>query len=130
MAKPSEPGSDAGTRAAVVAVACSAAVLTLAALVTFGLQTAFGVATGGLLATANLMVFVRAGKAFLDKKGTAPWAMIAVLKFLLLFGGVWMILRTGIVSPLALAFGYGSLPIGITLGGLFGPKPPEDAPEP
>ena len=112
-------------RAPVIAVAATAVVLTVAAVPTFGFQSALGVAIGGALATVNLIVFARAGRAFLEKKGTTPWAMVAVLKLVLLFGGVWMILRTGIVSPLALACGYGSLPIGITLGSLFGPKPPE-----
>jgi len=37
-----------------------------------------------------------------------------------------MILQSGVVSGLSLAAGYGALPLGITLGSLFGPTPPDD----
>jgi len=115
-------------RAAVVCTAASGAVLAAGALLSFGLVTALGVAIGGAIATANLALFARIGKAFLDKRGmTAPWAAIALLKFFCLIAGVWLILRAGVVSPLSLAVGYGALPIGITVGGLFGPRPPDDA---
>ena len=123
---PAPPALEPVMRAAVVCVAASAAVLSLGALVSFGFSTAVGVAAGGAIATANLVLFARIGKAFLDKRGlTAPWAAIALLKFFALVAAVWLVLRSGAVSPLALAVGYGSLPIGITVGGLFGPKPPE-----
>ncbi len=39
--------------------------------------------------------------------------------------GVWIILRSGLVSGLSLAAGYAALPFGITVATLFGPKPPE-----
>ena len=55
----------------------------------------------------------------------APWAVIAVLKLVVLLGGVWLLLRSGLVSGLSLAVGYSSLILGITLGTLFGPKPPD-----
>ena len=100
---------DRTLRAATVAVAVSAVVLTLAALVTFGIRSALGVAIGGALATANLLVFARMAGPSSPRRDT-PWMVIAILKFLLLFGGVWLILRTGVFSPLALAFGYGVAP--------------------
>ena len=96
-----------------------------------GLRTGLGVMLGGLIATANLWVFAKVGQAFVSRKGnTAPWGIIALLKMLLLFGGVWLILKNDFVPGLALAAGYGALPIGITLGFLFGPKPPDGDPEP
>ncbi len=65
-------------------------------------------------------------QAFIAKKGnTAPWAVIAVLKMILLFGGVWLLLQSGLVSAMSLAMGYAALPLGITLASLFGPAPPE-----
>lgn len=89
-----------------------------------GLRTGLGVMLGGLIATANLWVFAKVGQAFVSRKGnTAPWGIIALLKMLLLFGGVWLILRTGAVSALSLIAGYLALPIGITVGSLFGPSP-------
>jgi hypothetical protein len=122
---------DAQMRAAVIAVALSGLCLALGALAFFGGRTALGVAIGGAIATVNLLVFARLGDAFLGRKGkTAPWTVIAMLKLVVLFGGIWMILSSGVVSGLSLAAGYGALPLGITLGSLFGPKPPDDVEEP
>jgi hypothetical protein len=121
-----EEGNDAPMKAAIWTVAGTAVVLSGGAALGFGARAALGVAVGGVLATLNLLVFARIGQAFLSKKGnTAPWAIIAVVKLVGLLGGVWLILKNGYVSGLALTIGYGSLPIGITLGSLFGPKPPE-----
>jgi len=116
-------------RAAIWSVCISAGALTFAALAVFGGRAALGVAFGGAIASANLVVFVRVVQAFLGQRTraqTVPWAALVMLKLILLFGGVWLILKSGIVDPLALAVGYGALPLGITLGTLFGPKPPDD----
>jgi hypothetical protein len=51
---------------------------------------------------------------------------VAVLKLVLLFAGVWMVLKSGVVSGLSLAVGYAALPLGITLASLLGPKPGPD----
>lgn len=123
------PLGDAPMRAAVICVAISGLCLSFGALVIFGGRSALGVAIGGAIATANLLVFARLGDAFIGRRGkTAPWAVIALFKLVFLFGGVWMILQSGVVTGLALAAGYGALPLGITLGTLFGPKPPDDFP--
>ena len=114
-------------RAAVISVFACGLALTLGALALFGARTALGVAIGGALATANLAVFARLGDAFIARKGnTVSWTVVALLKLVFLFGGVWLILRSEIVSGLSLAAGYGALPLGITLSSLFGPKPPPD----
>jgi hypothetical protein len=121
-----EAGNDAPMKAAIWTVAGTAVVLSAAAAIGFGARHALGVAIGGALATLNLLVFARIGQAFLSRKGnTAPWAIIAVIKLVALLGGVWLIIKSGYISGLTLTIGYGSLPIGITLGSLFGPKPPE-----
>ncbi|HRI64676.1 MAG TPA: ATP synthase subunit I [Polyangium sp.] len=122
---------DEGIRAAMISVGIVAGVLSAGAFAAFDLGTARGVAVGGVFALANLWAFARIGEAFLSRRGTAgPWSVIAVLKMAGLFGGVWLILRSGIASPMALLAGYGALPIGITFGTLFGPKPPDDVNEP
>jgi len=91
-----------------------------------GLRTGFGVAVGAAIAAANLWVFARVGQAFVSRKGnSAPWVVIALLKMALLFGGVWLILRTGVISALSLFAGYAALPVGLTVASLFG-APPED----
>jgi len=124
---PQASAFDGAMRAALISVAGAALVMTLGALAAYGARAALGVAIGGAIATANLFVFAKVGEAFISRRGrTAPWAVIAVLKLFALLGGVWLILRSQIVSPLALTFGYASLIVGITLGTLFGPKPPPD----
>lgn len=125
--EPEDRLGDAPMRAAVKAVAISGLCLSVGGLALFGVRNAVGVAIGGALATANLLVFARLGDAFIARKGnTAPWAVIALLKLVFLFGGIWMILDSGVVTGLSLAAGYAALPLGITLGSLFGPKPPDD----
>lgn len=119
-------GPDASMKAAIWAVAGTAMLLAGGAAAGFGGRAALGVAIGGAIATANLLVFARIGQAFISRRGnSAPWAAVAVIKLVALLGGVWLILKSGYVSGLALTIGYGALPIGITLGSLFGPKPPE-----
>lgn len=122
--------TDEGVHAAMMAVAVTAGVLAAGAFALFDLRTAGGVAVGGAFALANLWAFARIGEAFLSRRGAAAsWTAFGMLKFAGLFGGVWLILRSGMASPLSLLAGYGALPIGITFGTLFGPKPPDDVNE-
>ena len=126
MAKTDEEYSRMAMRGAVIAVAVSGAAIAVLAFALFDARTGLGALIGGALATANLYVFARVGDAFLAQKGNAaPWGAIALVKLIFLFGGVWLILKNDVVPGLALAAGYGALPIGITLGFLFGPKPPD-----
>ncbi len=130
MAKSDEEYSRQAMRGAVIAVAVSGAALAVLGFALFDARVGLGVALGGVLATANLAVFARLGDAFLVQKGNAaPWALIAVVKLVFLFGGVWVILKNDFVPGFALAAGYGALPLGITFGFLFGPKPPDGDPE-
>lgn len=123
-----QPGvGDAALRAVLRWVAGTAAVLTVGALLAYGARAALGVAIGGAIAVVNLYVFARIVDAFLSRRGrTASWTLIACVKLIGLMGLVWLILKSGIVSGVALMVGYVSLVVGITLGTLFGPKPPED----
>lgn len=115
---------DAPMRASILSVFFTGMCFAVVGSALFGMRTGLGVLIGGLIATANLWVFARVGQAFIGRKGnSAPWGIIALLKMAVLFGGVWMILRTGVVSALSLISGYCALPIGITVGSLFGPPP-------
>jgi hypothetical protein len=117
---------DATMRAALLSVLTVGLAITVGSAAFAGLRFAAGAAIGGALATANLAVFARLGDVFLGGKGkAAPWGVIAMLKLVFLFGGVWLILKSELVSGISLAIGYAALPVGITLGSLFGPKPPE-----
>jgi hypothetical protein len=122
---------DPGLMPALSGVAIVAAVLALAAFAFFGAGIGAGVLLGGAIATANLWLLGRLVRAMLGQGGsTAVWAVVAVVKLLALVAGVWAILKSGALSPLSLVGGYTALPIGITLGSLFGPKPTEDPAQP
>lgn len=118
---------DGSMRAALLGVIVTAAVLTALAFGLYGVRSGIGVAIGGTIAPLNLWVFAQVGEAFLSRRGaTAPWAAIATVKLVLLLGGVWLILRSGYASGLQMIVGYSALPVGVTIGSLFGPKPPDD----
>jgi hypothetical protein len=119
-----ERGVDPTLVAAVKAVFVTAVAFSVIALLGFDARTAVGVALGGGLATLNLVAFILIGKAFLDRRGSsAPWAIVGGMKLLALIAAAWLIIRSELASGLALAAGYGALPVGITLGSLFGKKP-------
>jgi hypothetical protein len=125
--KKNEGGQDKTLKAAVLYVAVTAVLFAIVAAGVEGLRFGAGVLAGGVIAVVNLIVLARIVEAFLTKQGnTAPWAIIAVLKLVFLLGGVWLILRSGVVSGLALVIGYMALPTGAVMASLFGPKPPED----
>ena len=128
MAEPIKSDDGGAMRAAILSVGVCAFGLAAAGFAFFGAYAAgFGVAVGGAIATANLWLFARIGQAFLSEKGRGPWMAIAVVKLVFLFGGVFLLIKHDIVSGISLAVGYGAMPLGITLGSLFGPKPPDDA---
>ena len=111
-------------RAAIVSVFACGLLFAMVGFAFFGVREGFGVLIGGLIATANLFVFARVAQAFVERRGnTAPWGVIALLKLVLLFGGVLLILRSGAMSGVSLAAGYAALPFGITFASLFGPGP-------
>jgi hypothetical protein len=127
--KKDEGGPDTALKAAILYVAVTAGVFAITAAIVENLRFGLGVLTGGVIAVVNLVVLARIVEAFLTKKGnTAPWAIIAVLKLVFLLGGVWLILRSELVSGLALVIGYMALPTGAVIASLFGPKPPEEPP--
>jgi hypothetical protein len=112
-------------RRVLAAVAITGAVLSVGALAVSGLWSAFSVAVGAAIATANLWVLARVVRALLptDAEGArtqsrGAWALVAALKMVGLFGVVWLLMRHGVVAPLSLVVGLGSLPIGIAIGGL------------
>jgi uncharacterized protein YqhQ len=125
--KKDEAGQDAAIKAAIRYVAATAGVFAIAATAMKDLRFGLGVLAGGVIAVVNLVVLARIVEAFLTKKGnTAPWVIIAMLKLVFLLGGVWMILKSGVVSGIALVIGYMALPAGAVIASLFGPKPPDD----
>ncbi len=126
-----------GIAFATRAVAASGVVIVVLALLAFGFRAGLGAAVGAALATSNLWLLGKIIGALLppgdegDEGDDAPrdgarargssallWSFLAALKILVLFGGAWMLMTKGWVSPMALCAGYGALPVGITLSTL------------
>lgn len=53
------------------------------------------------------------------KRGGAAWGAFAVVKIVVLFGGIWVLLTRGLVDPMPLVAGYGVLPLGIAAASLY-----------
>jgi hypothetical protein len=120
-------GLDQTLKAAIRAVFLTGAVFAIGGAVLADLRFGLGVLFGGVIAGVNLVVLARVVKAFLDNTGrAAPWVVVGILKLTFLLGGVYLIVKSGVVPVLALAVGYGALPVGVVVGTLFGPKPPEE----
>lgn len=130
---PSDPSdastAAAGMRSTTIAVAVSAGLIAALAFAAFDVRSGLGALLGGALATANLWVMARVARAFVLQRGTTSWTAVAAIKLIVLFVGVWLVLRSDAVPALALIAGYAALPIGITLGSLFGPRPVDLPPE-
>lgn len=125
----SSGAADGTLRLTAAAVGVLAAIFTVIALAVSGGRAGLGVALGGAIAVANLVVFVLVVRGVLSggHRGRI-WILVGILKIFLLFGGVWWLLQSGVVSALALISGYGALPLGIALGGVIAPKPPPEEP--
>ena len=116
---------DGRMRTSIAAVAVTGVGLALVALVVFGMSAAFSVAVGAAIAAGNLWALARIIAALLPddaqsarSQNKAAWALLAVLKMFGLVVGVWLLMRHGVVSPLPMIVGFGSLPIGIAIGSL------------
>jgi hypothetical protein len=53
------------------------------------------------------------------KRGGAAWGAFALLKIVVLFGGIYLLLTKHMVDPIPLVVGYGVLPLGIACSSLF-----------
>lgn len=116
---------DARLRTSLVAVVWSGAALTVTSALVAGLWTGLSVGAGAALASVNLWALSRIVVALLpdhragaDAQSRAGWSIVAALKLGALLTATWLLLRDGLVSPLSLLVGFGSLPIGIAIGAL------------
>ncbi len=110
-----------GLRYSIMAVSVVGLVGTIASVWLGGTTIARSVAIGAAIAVGNLWLLAQMVRGFLARKGSVvPWSLIAVLKFVALFGAMYVLVRTRIVHLLPCAFGFGALPIGIVLAELFG----------
>ncbi len=107
------------------------AAFSLGGLSLFGSSFGAGVFVGALIASLNLQVLSKSVRSVVEE-GRSGWAGAAVLKFLVLLAVTYGLLDRGYVQPLALAVGFGALPLGILLSGTLGvplPSAEPSAPE-
>ncbi|MFO0568343.1 MAG: hypothetical protein U0263_21965 [Polyangiaceae bacterium] len=118
---------DGSTHRALWAVVLVGALATGGAFVMGGAPVARSVAVGAVVALGNLFAIGLVVRGILNgKKSRVPWPLVAVLKMTLLFGGLYLLLKSGFVSLLPLLVGYGALPIGIVAAQLGAPQPVEE----
>ena len=115
--------------AAMVAVALSGGLMAVTAALEWGPRMAVSVGTGASIAASNLYVLTRIVHAMVGDARDAgagasagAWGVIALGKMLILFGGIWFLMTRGLVDPIGLLVGYGSLPIGIAIGSIVSDK--------
>ena len=127
-------------KTSIKAAAVLGVIFTVIAVATHDTRTAMSVGLGAAIAVANLVTMRAIVRALLHapegdeqegepreekdhraagKRGGAAWGVFAVLKILVLFGGIWFLLSKGLVAPIPLVVGYGVLPLGITAAGLW-----------
>jgi hypothetical protein len=91
-----------------------------------GVHAMLGVAVGAGLAAANLWTIGLVMRGYMGQLNpNVPWALVGMLKFILLFAGVYALLKSGVVPAGPLFIGYGALPLGIVGAQLGGGMSPE-----
>lgn len=109
---------DPSLSAAYVCVAASGVMLLIASAVCFGPRPSAGVALGVVLAVSNLWVLERVVRVYLMSEG-GRWALMALVKSTALFATVGLLVKTGAIDVLPLVAGFGALPVGVVLAGLW-----------
>lgn len=105
---------DSTFSSAAVAMAVTGACLCAGALMLFGDGHAGGVAVGAGLAVANFLSIGWIVRGLVAAERSAGLITLAVLlKLAVLFGGILMLVRWGLVDVLPVIVGYAALPIGI-----------------
>jgi hypothetical protein len=123
MSEPDTSEDSGGIRRALIAVCTFGLLGTIAALWLGGVNPALSVAIGAGIAAGNLWLLAQMVRAFLAQKGaTAPWGIVAVLKFALLFGAMYVLVKTRTVDILPCAIGFCALPVGIVFAQLLGAR--------
>lgn len=136
-----------GAKTATITAAVLGVLFSVLALVFFGGRAAASVVIGAVIAVSNLVMLRAIIRAILrppeeeeaeneaatekpekpsheeskaeGRRGGAAWGIFAVIKILVLFGGVGLLLTKGLVDPIPLVVGYGVLPLGITASALI-----------
>lgn len=100
-------------------VAIVGGAFSIAGLVFYGAFIGSSVIAGVAIASINLLILSRTVRSIVEGGGVT-WAGVALIKFLVLLAATYVLIQNGLVNSLALAVGFGALPIGILLAGTFG----------
>ncbi len=107
-------------RSVAIAIAASVVVLAVACTVTKGGRFGFGVVVGGVIGFTNFLVLAKILESMTGKgNGAAFWGLVYVMKIVLLFGGIALLLHSGLLSGVGMLVGFAALAPGIVLGGLL-----------
>jgi len=136
-----EPRDD--TARAAKAAGVLGGILTVLAFAFYGWKPGASVFIGAAIAVANLLTMRAIIRSVLQapededetgedgdtktsqehkaagRRGGVAWGVFAVLKIVILFGGVWFLLTKQLVDPIPLVVGYGVLPLGIAASSLL-----------
>lgn len=110
---------DLALRQAHRAVLFVGAVFVLIALGYVSGHAALSVFFGAGIAAVNLWLLSKSVRNLISGQNTG-WAAAAALKFVALLGIIYLLIDSGLVLPVGLAVGFGALPVGILLAGVFG----------
>jgi hypothetical protein len=121
---------DARLVTALVAVGSCGGLMAVTAAFVWGTRFALSVGAGAAIAGSNLYVLSKIVGAMMagGTSGESPgasagtWGVLAMVKMVALFGGIWLVMTRGLVDPMGLVVGYGSLPIGIAIGSIVSDK--------
>jgi hypothetical protein len=121
---------DARLVTALVAVGSCGALMAVTAAFAWGARFALSVGAGATIAGSNLYVLSKIVGAMMQDRaagdsqgaGAGTWGVLAMVKMIVLFGGIWLVMTKGLVDPMGLVLGYGSLPIGIAIGSIVSDK--------
>ncbi len=120
MSEPDASETTVGVRNAIIAVSIFGLLGTVAALWLGGMRPARSVAIGAAIAAGNLWLLAQMVRGFLANKGaSAPWGIVAVLKFALLFSAMYVLVKTRAIDILPCAIGFAALPVGIVFAQLL-----------
>jgi len=129
MTETTEPG-DQEKDPTIGFVTLGIAVFTVVFAVAFAFlatwRFSLGVGIGGAIGALNFIVLAQVGRALTSsRRRAALLGLLYLLKVTALFGGVFLLFRSGWVPGLSLVVGLSALVPGIVLGGLLArPKDP------
>ncbi len=128
MSTSASPDQRAALKAALWCIALLAPLLALGGFLLFGALGLLASVAGSAIAFVNLWAVARIVRGMVEEtRLRSRWSLLAVLKMTALIGAVFALVRLGL-PILAVAIGYGALPVGILIGQLWAPAPADEDP--